>query len=257
MRQSFTYTLLITCGLLLFSCKTQYLHTTIEAQNISVSDSLYRLDNQVVQIYQPFKKILEKDMNRVISVSEMEMGKGRPESYLTNFLGDLLLDEGEKEILKLGLESGSLISYFNYGGIRTFLPKGEITVGKIFELMPFENEMVFLQLNGNQIQEFLNIVAEKGGDCVAGARFKISDQKAENVLIEGESLKPGLKYWLVTNDYVASGGDGMQVLTQRTEFVNSRKKIRDVIISYLEEKQEKGEVITAKLDGRITDETSH
>ena len=90
MRRSFTYTLLITCALLLYSCKTQYLPATIETSNISVSESLNGLDNQVVQLYLPFKKILEKDMNRVISVSGMEMQKGRPESYLTNFLGDLL-----------------------------------------------------------------------------------------------------------------------------------------------------------------------
>ncbi|MBT3383840.1 MAG: 5'-nucleotidase C-terminal domain-containing protein [Prolixibacteraceae bacterium] len=254
MRRSITHTLLITCALLLFSCKTQYLPATIESQNISVSESLNDLDHQLVQLYLPFKNILDKDMDRVISVSEMEMQKGRPESFLTNFLGDLLLQEGKKEFVKLGLEKEPAISYFNYGGIRSFLPKGEITVGKIFELMPFENEMVFLQLTGNQIQEFLNIIAEKGGGCVAGARFNISNKKAENILIKGDILKSNSKYWLVTNDYVADGGDGFEVFTKRVEFANSRIKIRDVIISYLEDKQEKGEVITAKLDGRIVNE---
>lgn len=245
---------MITCILLVSSCKTYYLPSSIEAQNISVSDSLNGLDEQLVQIYQPYKALLEKDMNRVISVAKMEMAKEKPESYLTNFLGDLMLYEGKKITSEDGLAFSPSISYLNNGGIRTFLPKGEITVGKIYELMPFENEMVFIQLSGNQIQTFLNNIASKGGESVGGVRFVISNEKATNVMIDGKLLDANLSYWLVTNDYVANGGDGLEVFTQRSGFINTGKKIRDIIISYLEEKQKKGEVLTAELDGRITNE---
>ena len=148
------------------------------------------------------------------------------------------------------------VSYFNYGGIRTSLPKGEITVGNIFELMPFENEMVFLKLKGDQMQAFLNYIAAKGGESVGGARFMISNGKAKNALINRESLKPEKDYWLVTNDYVANGGDGLEVLTECLEFVKSGIKIRDAIISYLEGKQDKNEIVNGNLDGRISHETN-
>ncbi len=184
MQRSFTYTLLITCILIASACNTYYYPTMVEAKNIPVSDSLNSLDYQVVQTYLPYKKILEKDMNRVISVSEMEMTKGKPESYLTNFLGDLLLYEGKKVASESGLAFSPSVSYFNYGGIRTYIPKGQITVGKIYELMPFENEMVFLELSGRQMKEFLNYMASKGGDSEGGARFTISNGKAENITLE-------------------------------------------------------------------------
>ena len=254
MQRSFTYTLLITCVLFVSSCKTHYLPSSIEAQNITVSDSLEVLDEQIIQIYSPYKALLEKDMNRVISVAKMEMTKGKPESYLTNFLGDLLLYEGEKIASVNEMSLSPSISYFNYGGIRTFLPKGEITVGKIYELMPFENEMVYIQLTGKQIQIFLNQIAAKGGDSVGGVRFVISEERAKNITIDGELLDTEKRYWLVTNDYVANGGDGLEVFTQRLDFVGTGKKIRDIIISYLEEKQKSGEMITAKLDSRIKNE---
>jgi 2',3'-cyclic-nucleotide 2'-phosphodiesterase (5'-nucleotidase family) len=226
----------------------------VDTRNIPVSDSLNSLDNQVVQTYLPYKKILEKDMNRVISVSEMEMSKDKPESSLTNFLGDLLLYEGKKVASEYGLEFLPSVSYFNYGGIRTYLPEGEITVGKIFELMPFENEMVFVELNGSQMKEFLDFIAAKGGDSESGARFTISNGKAKNITIEGKVLEPTKKYWLVTNDYVAGGGDGLELLTKRSGFINTGKKIRDIIIAYMEEKQSDGKKITAKPDGRISNE---
>ncbi len=193
-------------------------------------------------------------MNRVISISETEMIKNKPESGLTNFLSDLLLEEGQKEAEKKDLKIHPVVSFFNYGGIRTSLPKGEITVGKIFELMPFENEMVYIQLTGDQLQQFCDIVAQNGGDGIGGVRFVISNGRAKNVLVIGQKLEPEKKYWLVTNDYSANGGDDLAVFTQRSELMGSGKKIRDVIITNLEERQKRSEVLVSNLDGRISNE---
>ncbi len=254
MLRSFSYSLLITCFLLTTSCKTNFVPTSFETQNISVSSNDNQLDSQVVQIYLPFKNDLEKDMGRVISISDKEMAKQRPESYLTIFLADMLLTEAKIEAETGNLNLAPTISYLNYGGIRTFLPEGKITVGNIFELMPFENEMVYLELSGAQIQEFLNYIADKGGDCIGGARFIISNEKAINIKIEGVTLDLNKKYWLATNDYVADGGDGLSVFTKRSELVKSGKKIRDLIIRHLEVKHKKGEILSVELDGRITNE---
>ena len=252
MRQSFSYTLLITWVLIAFSCKTHFVQKSYEIQNISVSEQANSLDSNVVQMYLPYKLELEKDMNRVISFSEQELTKGKPESLLTNFLGDLLLAEGAKEAKRLGLEFAPSVSFFNYGGIRSGLPQGEITVGNAFELMPFENAMVFLELDGTQMQEFLNYMAAKGGDSQGGARFVVSEKKAIEVTIGGEPLSKNSNYWLVTNDYVANGGDGLEVLRGSKQFISSGMKIRDAIIVHLEEKQKQKENISVKLDGRIS-----
>jgi 2',3'-cyclic-nucleotide 2'-phosphodiesterase (5'-nucleotidase family) len=221
---------------------------------VVVSDSLNQLDSQMVQIYLPYKNMLEKDMNRVIAVSEKEMFKGKPESGLTNFLADLLLEEGNEYLKNTPHNFQTDISYFNYGGIRTFLPEGEITVGKIYELMPFENEMVFLKLNGRQVQKFLNSVANHGGDSVGGVRFEISEGKAKEISVDGKSLQTDKNYWLVTNDYIAQGGDDFEMLTQRSEFVNSGQKIRNIIIAHLEKLNKQGKILSAETDGRITNE---
>jgi 2',3'-cyclic-nucleotide 2'-phosphodiesterase (5'-nucleotidase family) len=254
MIRSFSYTLLITWILFAISCKTTFVSTNVTTQNISVDDNINPIDSQLIQLYLPYKKILQKDMERVISFSEKEMGKSKPESELTNLLSDILLEEAQNEASKGNLNIKPVVSFFNYNGIRTSLPRGEITVGKIFELMPFENEMVFIQLTGAQLQYFYDIVAENGGDSVGGVRFVISNGKAINVFVDGVKLEPARKYWLVTSDYSANGGDGLEVFTKRSEIINSGKKIRDVIISNLEERQKNNEKLVGKLDGRITNE---
>lgn len=252
MQRSFSYILLITWFFLFWSCNPQYVITNTQSTNRAVSDSIVQPDSRLVSIYLPYKEFLDKDMSRVIGRTREEMVKNRPESNLTNFLADLLLTEGKKIAVELEQNFTPDISFFNYGGIRTFLPEGEVTVGKIFELMPFENELVFLKLSGEQVAQFLNQVAEKGGDSVGGVRMNISGNSAVNIEISEKPLDENAFYWLVTNDYVAAGGDDLEVFTQRSDFVVSDKKIRDVIIAHLEELTEKGLEISAKTDGRIS-----
>jgi len=254
MVRSFSYTLLITWILLTLSCKTAFVSTEVNTQNLAVVDNAIPLDSQLVMLYLPYKNILEKDMGRVISFSENDLVKGKPESGLTNLLADLLLEEGQMDAIQSNLQIEPVVSFFNYGGIRTWLPKGDINVGKIFELMPFENEMVFIQLTGEQLQQFYDIVAENDGSSVGGVRFVISNGKANNIMIDGEKLKPESKYWMVTNDYSANGGDDLFVFTQRLDLISSGKKIRDVIISNFEKRKINGVNLKENLDGRIINE---
>ncbi|WP_346861247.1 5'-nucleotidase C-terminal domain-containing protein [uncultured Draconibacterium sp.] len=252
MRQSFSYALLITWVLISVSCKTYFVQESYETKNISVSEDAGVLDSSIVNLYLPYKQLLEKDMNRVISFSNEEMVKNKPESNLTNFLADLLLEQGGIEAKNQGLDVVPVVSFFNYGGIRSTLPKGNITVGNIYEIMPFENEMVYVVINGSKMQEFLDYVAEKGGDSLGGARFKIKDNKAANATINGEVIKAEKSYCVVTNDYVAAGGDGLNAFQNPEQLINSGAKIRDVLIAYLEQKQKDNETILVKPDGRIS-----
>lgn len=254
MLQSFSRALLITWVFFLFSCQHDAVKTAYDTENISVSAEEAPLDSGIIKLYTPYKEIIDKDMNRVISHSAVEMDKDRPESLLTNFLGDLLLEEGAKETQLQKLDFLPSISFYNYGGIRASIPKGDITVREVFELMPFENEMVYVELSGANTKIFLDYIAEHGGGSIGGARFTIKSDEASAITIGGKPFDPQLTYWLVTNDYVAGGGDGLAVLQDRINFINSGKLIRDVIIRNLEEHQKNNETLSAKLDGRISNE---
>ena len=251
MRQTISYLLLITCLLFTFSCKTAFVQRSYDVENISVSEELGTMDSTIVKLYVPYKNILEKDMNRVLAISEKELVKDKPESLLTNFLADLLLEQGAVVANDHQLNFTPAVSFFNYGGIRSSLPKGEITVGNIFELMPFENELVFIELKGDKMQAFMDYIADHGGGSVGGARMVIANDKANDVKIGGKEIDFNKNYWLVTNDYVAAGGDGLEMLAENERFINSGEKIRDAIIDYLEELTNNNQHVNPKLDERI------
>jgi len=150
-----------------------------------------------------------------------------------------------------GLHFIPAASYVNYGGLRASLPQGEITVGHIFELMPFENEIVLLELSANSIQQMANKIAGRGGEGVAGMKIGIRDQMAQTVMVSGKPLDSSTTYWLVTNDYVASGGDQMSMFINPVNAIYTRKKIRDIMIESLEKEFIIKGKIEVKEDGRI------
>lgn len=85
MRLSFSYTLLITWFLFSVCCMANFIVTRINTQNISVSEEVNESCCELFKMYLPYKKILEKDVRRVILVFEVEMVKDSPGSRFTSF----------------------------------------------------------------------------------------------------------------------------------------------------------------------------
>ncbi len=232
-------------------CVSQYIKSGFDYQNIANDKNVTISDPGIERIISPIRQDIDKQMNRVIAFSVEPMIKDKPESNLTNFVADLMLKEARDFAKQKHIELGALVSYTNYGGLRSALPQGEITVGKIFELMPFENELVLVKIKGSNLLQFANVVAEKGGDGVGGIRIGIKEGKASAVKVDGTPVDPEKSYWVVTSDYIANGGDAMDMFLSPQQMVKTGLKIRDVIIRNLEKQYKQGEKLMAKKDGRI------
>ncbi|HAX96030.1 MAG TPA: hypothetical protein DCY35_05840 [Prolixibacteraceae bacterium] len=255
MLQSIKRSLLITLVFLTsLSCSQVFQMQSSEISNHMVSADNMVADERITSLYLPYKMQLDKEMDIVIGKTTENLVKGKPESKLTNYLADLMLDESRRVAANNGPTISPDVSFLNYGGIRTAFPEGDITVRKVFELMPFENELVLLELKGSDMQAFLDYVASSGGDCVGGARFVISGERASGVKIDNKELKADETYCLATSDYVADGGDNYSMLKNAVKRINTGEKIRDVIIRYMKRNHMAGQIIQPELDGRITNE---
>jgi len=233
-----------------FSCTTYFPVVDTATTNISVSESVAGENPELLELLKPYKQELEADMSRVLAISDVEMIKNKPESNMTNFMADMLLEEGREYCKKNNLEL-PVVAYVNYGGIRSTLPKGEINVQKVFELMPFENTMALLKISGEKFRKMADIIAEREGDGVAGMKLGIKNKTVSSLLVGGEKLEAGKSYWIVTNDYVANGGDNMVMFTDPESFISTETSIRDIIIRHMENKTKRGQHISAQTDGRI------
>jgi 2',3'-cyclic-nucleotide 2'-phosphodiesterase (5'-nucleotidase family) len=240
--------------LLAFLACTTYRIEKSETANIRL-DSLVTAPSSasVEAIIKPYRDKVNADMTEVLCISSEAMYGGRPESPLTNYCADLTLEEANRFCTAKHPEIKMDVSMINRGGLRIPLPKGEIKTMTMFELMPFENEIVFLKLKGEVMLEFINHLAARGGEGVGGLRFGIKENKAFQPEIGGKTLDTTRSYWLVTSDYIANGGDGSEILAKSSERIDTGIKARDMFIQYFKRMGKEGKTVTAKTDGRIYD----
>jgi 2',3'-cyclic-nucleotide 2'-phosphodiesterase (5'-nucleotidase family) len=242
---------LLVLSLLTASCSHSSQITKVESKDYQFSNTTYNdIDSTIYKAILPYKESMAADMNKVLAESEEALTKGTPESKLGNFFSDALLEIAS---LKYTPEDGLPIdfAFFTNGGLRSSLPKGNITKGNVFELMPFENELVVLSLNGTLAKKLFSYIASKNGVPVSKLRLQIKGTEAVNISVNGYPFDSTKIYKTLTSDYLANGGDQLFFLTEAKR-ENLILKVRDVLIEYMEVKNKRGEKLTARLDKRIS-----
>ena len=220
--------------LLLFSCTATYNLQSSDSETIEIQANA---DSTALAIIAPYQKGIEAEMNEVLCVSEMEMKKGKPESLLGNFVTDLCLNYAEAEICIM-----------NNGGLRSTLPKGNITRGDIYTLMPFDNELVILELNKLEFEGMLEYIVSRGGEPFSGMIVVMSHDNKLIDYLEPASVdfSNGGEIRVLTSDYLANGGDKMWFFKDK-EQNKVGIKLRDAIINYCKSQK----TISSKLDSRL------
>ena len=177
---------------------------------------------------------MDEEIQEVIGTAEGVLSKAWPEGTLGNFATDAMLwaaNGAHDEPVDMALT--------NNGGLRVPIGPGPITMGQMYELMPFENMLSDLTLSGIQVQELCNQLAEKRGEPIAGFSFRIVSQGqervAQDILVGGETLDPNAEYRLVTNDYMANGGDSFAALVAPLSRTDLPVLVRDAFIDYIRE----------------------
>lgn len=235
------------CALLfaLSSCSPKLQLARTDKAVYPISSDLPK-DQEILDYYLPFKLRLDSMMNEVVAVSAIEISKGKPEGHLNNFMADAMADAGKSNNIPFD------IAYTNYGGLRVPLPKGNIALFNVFELMPFENMITTVQFSGSDMKQFFDYIASTGGDPISGATFKIRDKKALDIKINGQALDLNRTYTVLTSDYMANGGDGGAIFLKATGRKESNIKLRDALLMYMRKQSRAGKTLNPKLDGRIT-----
>jgi len=230
----------------LFSCKTVTHHAGTRVNYLN-TDSYYPADKKVEELIAPYKAEMSEEMDAVIGNLGEDLHKTRPNSNLGNWFTDILYEEANKMFYK---EVDFAMQ--NYGGLRIpILSKGELTKGKIYELMPFDNTLVVLDIDGKTVQKLADHIAARGGWPISkNFSFAIKNDKAVNVTMKGEAIDPAKIYRLAIPDYIADGGDS-------SEFLKSFPKeesgvfIREVLIVHLENLKDAGKDIIIDNSKRI------
>jgi 2',3'-cyclic-nucleotide 2'-phosphodiesterase (5'-nucleotidase family) len=242
---SLRFWILFFCLVLTSGCVSHSPKISLAVEHrFSPMDASTAEDPAVAKLLQPYaEKVASLEIP--IGFAEEELRKDQPEGKLGNFVADLLLEESRR---LFGQTAD--VSFANNGGLRVPIARGEISRRTIYELMPFENQVVMIELSGAELRQLAEQIANSGGQPVAGMTLEItSERKLSDVRVRGESLGPEKKYRVVTSDYLAQGNGGFFNESKIDRAKNSGALVRDVIIDHIRARSTVP--VSGKLDGRI------
>lgn len=174
-----------------------------------------------------------------------------------NFVTDGMRAEGGR---RLGVPIDLVIS--NSGGLRkSSISPGDLHIRDIFELLPFENVLVELELTGDQLLKVLQVaVASREPQAGARIRYRTNDEKrlelVSAVLVGADGkereIDPKATYRVITIDYLLSVVGGNFAIFQESKIKKPLGvTIRDAVIEYVKAETAAGRPVIAKLDGRF------
>ncbi len=243
--------------LLISSCKsvtsysekeTQQLYKT-QATQIKI-DSTTAKNKRINDFIKPFKTHLNNELDAVLCTTPINLTRtdGKLESSLGNLMADICYSQGNPKFKnKTSYEIDFVL--LNYGGIRAAIPKGNITARNAFEVMPFENEMIIVELTGEKVKELLTyLTTQKKAHPIANIRLELKNNNYQNVTINNKPFKVIKNYFVLTSDYLQQGGDKMYFFKNPVSLHKIDYKIRNALIDYFK----KATIITPNLDNRFS-----
>ena len=186
-------------------------------------------------------------MIEVLGNAPAPLIKNPGESPLANFVADLQRVRASQvlgEPIPLGVMTN--------GGLRTGFVAGPITLGSVFELMPFENELVVLDAPGAVVQQLFDFAA-RSKMAVSGATYAITfDGQAKDIRIGEQAFDANQdRLWpIAISDYLATGGDNMSFL-KALPARHTNVLLRTAIADHIRSLTKAGQPVTAKVEGRV------
>lgn len=207
-------------------------------------------DAEATAFLKPYSAKVDSLMSPVVGQTARYMASKRPESELSNLLPDILIWASKR------FNEKPDFAVYNVGGIRAAFAKGNITVGDVLDVAPFENKICFLTLSGDKVRELFTQIAVRYGEGVSHAvKLEIGkDSTLVSATVNGEPIDVKKSYRIATLDYLAQGNDQMVAFKAKTDVVspqNEENNVRFLIMDYFRAFAAKGQAVDSKVEGRI------
>lgn len=209
-------------------------------------DNGYLEDNRIIKAGEPFIEQADELLSQPVGKALVKLIGDREtvrsqETNLANLITDAMRAKTKADI-----------AFQNSGGIRSDIAPGEITYRDILKVQPFGNTLVLLNMTGKEIMDVLGYAAtiQPGNGAflqVSGLKWTINKGIPEDVIIGDSPLNISKTYKVVTNNFMASGGDGYKMLKE-IENIDTGFVDADSLKEYIEMLS----AVEPKVEGRLT-----
>lgn len=193
-------------------------------------------DPRLVELLEKSQKEIAPITNKVVGKVLRELSHDRSEVSL--------LGQWSTDVMREAVHAD--IAFQNGGGLRTGIPVGNITIGKLYEVMPFDNTLYVVELSGKQVLQVLQHGLKNpkiGMLQFSGIQVKYDETMPQDQRIVAVTLDDGTPlaanhfYKVVTNDFMAYGGDEYLVFKEARKSYDTNILVRDILIDAIKKQQ--------------------
>ncbi|MGR5120246.1 bifunctional UDP-sugar hydrolase/5'-nucleotidase UshA [Vibrio astriarenae] len=203
-----------------------------ESQRVLIGDEIAQ-DQELLEFLRPFQEQGQAQLNEKIAQTNGKLeGDRNVVRFQQTNLGRLI---ATSHMQRAKADFGVM----NSGGVRDSIEAGDVTYKDVLTVQPFGNIVTYTDMTGQEVLDYLNVVATKPVDSGAYAQFAgismtVSEGKVSNVFIGDEQLRMDETYRFTIPSFNAAGGDGYPVLTGHPGHVNTGFVDAEVLKEYLE-----------------------
>ena len=194
---------------------------------------------------------IDEMKNRVVASADAAIEGDRSfcrtqECQMGNLVADAMLDRVRDQGVAIAIQNG--------GGLRASIDAGEITMGEVLTVLPFQNTLSTFELKGADVvaalENGVSQVEEVKGRFpqVAGLKYtfdgsKPAGERISDVMVvdadgNASPIDTGATYGVVSNNYMRGGGDGYKVFkTGGMNAYDYGPDLADVVAEYLAQNQ--------------------
>ncbi|EOU9512613.1 bifunctional UDP-sugar hydrolase/5'-nucleotidase UshA [Cronobacter dublinensis] len=189
---------------------------------------------QMLSLLTPFQKKGQAQlMVKIGSVNGRLEGDRSKVRFVQTSMGHLILNA---QIARTGAD----FAVMSGGGIRDSIEGGDITYKDVLKVQPFGNTLVYVDMTGKEVVEYLTAVAQKKTDSgaypqFANVSFTASGGALNDLKIKGEPVDPAKTYRMATLSFNATGGDGYPPIDKKPGYVNTGFVDAEVLKQYIQQ----------------------
>jgi 5'-nucleotidase len=173
------------------------------------------------------------------------------ECPMGSLIADAMLDRVRDQGIQIAIQNG--------GGIRASIDAGEVTMGEVLSVLPFQNTLSTFEVTGADIvaalENGVGQIEEGAGRFpqVAGMSFVVDSaapagERVSDVMVGDAPIDPDAVYGVVSNNYVRNGGDGYSMFEDAANAYDYGPDLADVLAEYMAANGP----VAPYTDGRIT-----
>lgn len=188
---------------------------------------------QMLSLLSPFQNKGKAQLDvKIGAVNDRLEGDRSKVRFVQTNMGHLIL---AAQMARTGADFGVMSG----GGIRDSIEGGDITYKSVLKVQPFGNVVVYADMNGKDVTDYLTAVAQMKPDSgaypqFANVSFVAKDGKLNDLKINGEPVDPAKTYRMATLSFNATGGDGYPRIDNKPGYVNTGFIDAEVLKEYIQ-----------------------